>query len=646
LIKIEDSLSHKNIAELLKPEELEKIGPSLIAQIMQDDDSRSTWMETNKEWIKLASQVRETKSFPWPNASNVKFPLLTVACMQFHARALPNLINSGKPVRQRVVGRDLNGEKQKRAERVGTYLSFQVTEGMDEWLDEMDRMLFILPMLGVCFKKTYFSGVESEIKSTLVLPNELIVDYYAKSMARARKTELVIMDSNEFVELQRSGVFLSGEFEHQAHIETDRNAGDAVQQATPPTSTEDPPYKLYESHCWLDLDDDGYKEPYIVTLNFDGKVVRIIARYGSDSILYNESGDVQRIAPDEYFTRYIFLPDPTSSIYGLGLGSLLGPTNEATNTIINQLIDAGTLSNMQGGFLGRGMKLRGGAVKFKPGEWKVVNTNAEDIRKSIVPMPIKEPSSTLFNLLGSLIAYGERVSSVSDMMAGESPGQNQPATTTLAVLEQGLQVFSSIYKRVHRALAKEYARIYELNYSHFSPEAYNRILDEYDKNTGQPVMYGIEDFEASSNDIMPASDPTIVSQAQKGAKASSLLEKLAAGLPLNVQEVTRRVLEAEQHEDIDVLMTVPERQPDPEVLQKKAEFDHKAMMDKLKVRLDAIKTAALSTKQESSAGLDEAKTAEIGANIDARGREVALKEIIAQADAILNVPEVKNEQSS
>lgn len=641
-INLEQAPFELNLAEKLDDKILTRLGHHLKQQIEIDEDSRSEWIDTNKSWLKLAAQVREEKSFPWPGASNVKYPLLTIASMQFHARALPNLINNQMPVKARVIGRDPQREKSERAQRVSTYMSYQVLEGLDDWMDDMDRLLFVLPMVGICYKKTYFSDSQQRIRSVLVLPNDLVVNYHSRAFDKARMTEIMYMDSNEIHELQAAGVFLDIDLpDPDESVDMNRNAMDEIDSAKDTPGSDMIPYEIYESHCWADLDEDGYKEPYIITLTKQGEILRIVARWSEDSIDYNYKGEVIRIVPDEYYTPYIFMPDPASSVSGVGLGTLLGPMNEAVNTIINQLIDAGTLATLQGGFLGKGMKLRSGVTRFRPGEWKIVNSTGDDIRKNVFPMPIKEPSTVLFQLLGSLIDSGERISAVSDMMIGENPGQNQPATTTLAVLEQGQQVFSSIYKRQHRSLAKEYQKLYRLNGIYLDVEEYNEVLNENLENP--EAEYGIEDFEDVKADIKPASDPSIISQIQKAARAQSLLEKLAMGLPLNVEEVTYRVLEAEDQEDIDELMSV-EPQPNPEAEMAAQEFAHRREMDLIQAELDALKIKAQAAKDETGAELNLAKVQEIGVKTELGARDQVMKEIQAEAGIITDRIKAMNEE--
>jgi chaperonin GroES len=346
-----------------------------------------------------------------------------------------------------------------------------------------------------------------------------------------------------------------------------------------------------------DLDGDGYKEPYIVKVELKSrKLLQIIPRFDDESIQYTEEGDVLKIKPENYFIRFPFVPDFNSPIYAQGFGTLLGPLNEAINTTINLLLDTGTLGNMPSGYLGRGVRLpQGGTMKLKPGQWKVLPTTGDDIRKSIFPMPVKEPSSALLNLLNLLITAGEETASVADLMKGGNPGQNQPFSTTMAVLEQGLQVFTSIYKRLFRAFSEEYSRIFYLNSKYLPREHYFNVLD-VDKAKMQSVQIGQGDYDVTSINVMPAADPDIVSETQKLIKAESLGTKLEMGLPINVQEATKRWLEAEGHEDIDKLMDVPPPQTPPDVQLEIDKFQDQSAREWAKLILQANTAEVEATK--------------------------------------------------
>jgi chaperonin GroES len=580
---LDNAYESSNLTEFLDEAAMDTLGMDICEAVESDKESRKEWEENQRDWLKLAAQVRETKSFPWENASNVKYPLMTTACMQFHARALPGLLPNERPVKAKIIGKDKSNKKLRRGERVAKFMSYQVIEQMEEWVDDFDRLLLVLPMVGLAYKKTFYSERLNRLRSTLLLPTECIVNYHATSYERARMTHVMQMDPNELEEMKRGGIFRDVELAAPTEMKQDRTRDETLGLTR--GNSKDDPYELYEVHHWWDLDEDGYKEPYIITVDVASqKVLRVVPRWSStDDVKMTADGKrIASIKADTYFTPFKFIPDPNSAVYGIGLGTLLGPTNEAVNTLINQLIDAGTLSNMQGGFLARGAKLKGGSTRFRPGEWKIVNTTGEDLQKSIFPMPVAAPSPALFNLLSMLIQAGERVSAVSDMMTGENPGQNQPATTTMAVLEQGMKVFNSIYKRIHRSLAQEFRIMYRLNFDTLDDELYQTMLDDTidmgqfqgqkpSPEQLQQVQQGVaaenaaatvqEDFESENMDIIPASDPNMVSDATRMLRANDLMEKMAAGLPINPAVVTRKVLEAAGHEDIDELMTMPPAQP-------------------------------------------------------------------------------------
>tara|TARA_R110000772_G_scaffold268703_2_gene397738 strand:- start:482 stop:2452 length:1971 start_codon:yes stop_codon:yes gene_type:complete len=615
---LQTALDSVNIAEDLNDLTLEDLGSKLYEEVEDDDMSRQDWLEDQDEWLKLAAQVREIKSYPWQNASNVKFPLMTVAALQFHARALPGLVNSNNPVRARVVGRDPDGQKLKRANRIGRYMSYQVLEEMEEWLDDMDRMMMILPIIGLCYKKTFYSENLGRVKSTLVMPRDLILNYHAQDYKRARMSHVIYMDQNELLEYQNAGIFLDVELEDPRYLDVPGVRDETIGLTN--VNQNDDPYELIESHCWLDLDEDGYKEPYIVTYHRDSKtILRIVARWDEDGIETKENGNVVKITATDYFTPFMFMPDPNSSVYGIGFGRLLGPTNEAVNTIINQLIDAGTQNNMASGFISRSLKLQGGASRFRPGEWKIVNAAGTDLKGGIVPLPTKEPSATLLSLLGLLIESGQSISSVTEMMEGKNPGQNTAATTAMATLEQGLKVFNGIYKRLHRALGKEYKKIYRLDSVYLDEDAYNMVLDEGQMQPAIPpdateeqaqqimmeaqqnpqMIATIEDFEDESMDVIPTSDPNFISDSQKSVKADSLLQKAVSGLPVNMGVAIRRTLEAEGHEDIDEILAMPPPQPSSE----EKEF----MLD-----VERVKIEAFNAKYKAIESLAKAEAAEEG----------------------------------
>lgn len=606
-------LGSANIAENLDEDVLDKIGKDVVDTYQDDLESRSDWEDKHEEWLKLATQVIEDKTYPWPGASNSKYPLLSTAALQFHARAYPALVNDPKLVKTKILGKkDEEGLKQDRATRVSDYMSYQLLHEMDEWQDDMDRMLYILPITGLCFKKTYYSPNKQNIVSELVLARDLIINYYADDFEKARKTHRIWLNKNEFKEYKNMGIYLDIDLP-DADSRDHYGVGDEITGLSP-SSSEESPHEILESHTWLDLDDDGYDEPYIVTVDHDSqKVVRIVARYNTSSVMTDDKGGIIKIVPLEFFTQYSFIPNPESKIYSLGFGSLLGPLNSSINTILNQLTDAGTLSNLQGGFLAKGIRVRGGALRYKPGEWKTVQTTGDDLRKGIYPMPTREPSNVLLSLLQMLISSAERLASVKDIMVGENPGQNQPYSTTVAVLEQGMKVFVSIYKRIYRSLGKEYKKVYMLNSTYLDEQKYFNVLDD-----GKLQEIRVSDFNMDDLDVIPGADPSILSEAHASAKAQSLAEKLAAGFPLNPTLVLKQVLEAEGHEDIDELMRVDPPQPDFDTQLEMGKFEHQKQLEVAEYELKVATTQYEAMKDYAAAIANLAKAAatESGIEID------------------------------
>jgi chaperonin GroES len=578
-----------NVAETLKEEQLTQIGAEASRGYLTDKESRASWESQIDEWTKLASQVREERTWPWPRASNVKYPLLTTAAMQFAARAYPSLVPSdGKIVKSSVIGKDPTGEKSSQADRVSMYMSYQLMHEMLGWEEGMDKLLIMLPIVGTLFKKTYWDSVTKQICSDVILPKNVVVNYWAKNLTDAERISQVIeMSPRILKERQLSGVFLDVDL---GSAPTPEAAKDA------PSNDDTTPFTIIEQHTYLDLDEDDYAEPYIVTFHLESrKVLRIVPRFNDKTIVTDDAGKLVRIEPVQYFTKFGFIPNPDGSFYDIGFGVLLGPINESVNTLINQLIDAGTLNNLQSGFLGKGLKLRMGETRFQPGEWKAVNSTGDDLKKQIVPLPSKEPSSVLFQLMGSLITSGKELASVAEIFVGKMPGQNTPATTTMATIEQGMKVFTAVYKRIYRSLQEEFIKVFNLNATYLNPQTYQAILD---------VTVGPDDFNQESYTICPGADPTAVSQTEKLLKAQGLMEMLPLGI-LDPVKVGLRLLEAQEQPNYQELLNqqvaqtgqMPQ-QPNPKLLESQAKIEAMNQSSQIKQQEAAFKSELAQRDQQ------------------------------------------------
>ena len=616
-----------NLAAKMDEQDRLTLGMELCKQIEEDDSTREEWKDNNQEYLKLATQVADMKSFPWPDASNVKYPLITTASMQFQSRCYKALLSGSRPVRARVVGNDKLGMKKERANRISEHMSYQLLEELPNWEEHMDTLCLVVPICGNAYKKTYWDG--NSIRSDLVLPQDLIVNFYSTSIDEApRKTHVMPLSRNELVSNIRSGFYVNVDLEKLVSSDEDLlDDEDALldgQGLTKPQDTTDSavPYKIYECHTYLDMDNDGYDEPYIVTIiEQTQEVVRISPRFSAKDVEFNVNNEVVRIKANEHFTNFRFLPDPRSGVYGLGFGHILGPINEATNTLINQLIDAGTLAVMPSGWIARGARIEAGPQYFKPGEWKLMNTMADDLRKAIYPLPIKEPSAVLFQLLGMFIEAGKSLASVTDMMQGKSPGQNQPFSTTSAMLEQGMAVYSTIFKRMHRAFKKELAKIFRLNRLYLQPEVYFSVIDP---ETGQdvPLQVSKTDYERDTTDVVPNSDPENVSSFQKLADAELLMGLMQTGM-INPQEAIRRILEARNIENMQALLELPPPQPNPEHVLKEKELAIRQQEVAGQQQIDQFKAQYQAARDQAAsvAKLAEAQMAKANMQLTAQQQE-------------------------
>lgn len=597
----------QNIVDILEETELSEIGRNSVQGYESDDESRKEWKERNKEGMKLAMQYSETKNFPIENAANVMYPLLSISCIQFSSRALPNLIQGWDIVRGKVIGSDPQGEKSNQASRVSTHMNYQLNEEMEEWYDETDTLMTVLPILGCCFKETYFSKELQRNVSFYTSPEDLIMHYKAKSMATVpRITKKYNLYPNEIISRIRSGMFYDFDIPTPSEVK-DENDEYSLNDGYRP-------HLFLQQHTWLDLDGDGYQEPYIINIHKDTeKVVRIFPRFKENDISYNSKGRIQFIKAKKHYTKFSFMKSPDGSIYDWGFGSLLGPINHTVNTTINQLLDAGTINNSQSGFMGRNISLgrgrSGGPIRLKLNELMPVSYSGDDLRKNIVMLNefMKEPSSVLFNLLGFMVSAGEKLSSVTELLMGEQSVQNEPATTSLARIEQGLKVFSSIHKRLHKSFASEFKLLFELNSEYLNPENYFTILDR-----PESLHISQSDYDSKTCNIIPVSSPESVSNTQNMMKAQILYGLRGQGF--NDKEISRRFIEALQVQDPESILDAPQAPPDPKLM-----LDmEKAKLERDKFEFDLSKYALARAEQMSviMKNLAQAEAAEAGPQLE------------------------------
>lgn len=612
-----NAIASPNLCDRFGEKDLKAIGNWTFDGYTADKLSRFKWERRTESAMDLAMQLQKDKSFPWPNCSNIAFPLVTIGAMQFHARAYPTIISGTDIVKMRVIGGDPSGLETARAARVSTHMSYQVLEQDQPWEEQHDRLLLILGIVGCVFVKTYYSHELRHNVSELVMARDFVLNYWAKSTEDCpRKTHVIPLSRNDIRERVLSEVFqdvLQAPWYQQPvqpQQTTQQLRSDTRKGSQPPfQADETTPFNCLEQHVLVDLDGDGYAEPYIITVEETSKtVLRIVSRVANEQDITRvprgpRKNEIVSIRTEENFTKYGFIPAPDGGIYDIGFGVLLGPLNESTNSIINQLVDAGTLANTSGGFLARGAKIRGGVYNFAPFSWNRVDSSGDDLRKSIFPLPVREPSNVLFQLLGFIVEYTNRISGATDAMTGANPGQNTPAQTQQSMIEMGMKIYNAIFKRVWRSMKEEFKKLYILN---------GHWLDEQVQFGEGDDRVTKQDYLGDPNRVVPDADPNITSEGQ-ALQQAMMLKQMAASAPgYNRDEVERRALKAMKIDAIDSVFPGSDSPkatpPTPDVKLQIAQM--KMQSEQAQIQLDQQQRAA---ELQDEQRLTTAKIAELEA---------------------------------
>jgi len=543
-----------NLAEILDDSVLGSLSSDLRDKIEDDKESREDWEEAIASGLKLLGVNYEERSDPFLGASGVHHPLLSEAVTQFQAQAYKEMLPAGGPVKAQILGTP-NSALEDQAQRVEDFMNYQVTEIMEEYDPDTDQMLFYLPLTGSTFKKVYFDPGKQRAVSKFVPAEDLIVPYSASDLNTAeRVTHVVRMTENELRKLQVAGVYRdvdlqAGDDDDEGPI---RETGNELQGIRP--SYGDDVFTLVECHTELDLkgfedigpegEPTGVKLPYIVTLDEDsGQILSVVRNY-------READPLRR--KRQYFTHFKFLPG--FGFYGFGLLHTIGGLSRAATSILRQLIDAGTLSNLPAGFKARGVRIRNDDEPLSPGEFRDIDAPGGDLRNALMPLPYKEPSGTLAQLLGVIVDSGRRFAQVADAKIADANSQ-APVGTTVALIEQGSKIISSIHKRLHYGQKQEFRLLAEVFGDNPVPYPYF---------VGQGVAADImaQDFDGRV-DILPVSDPSIFSMSQRLSLAQTQMQLAQAAPQLHNQyEAYRRMYDALDVKNIDAILPPPP-QPQP-----------------------------------------------------------------------------------
>jgi len=543
-----------NLAESLDEETLSKLSSDLCSSIKNDLESRSEWEKTYIDGLKyLGMKFDDSRSQPFEGSSGVIHPILAEAVTQFQANAYKELLPAKGPVKTQIIGMR-TAETESQADRVQEFMNYYIMNVMQEYDPELDQLLFYLPLAGSAFKKVYFDFVLKRAVAKFIPPEDLIVPYEAPDMFSAeRVTHVISMSKNEIRKQQLSGFYADVDipdesYEERSEITTEIDEIEGVA----PDYTEDRNRTIYEVHTILDLEGyedmnaegepTGLKLPYIITIDEQANTVLSIRRN------YNpEDPDKTKI---NYFVQYKFLPG--LGFYGLGLSHMIGGISKAATSILRQLIDAGTLANLPAGFKARGMRIRDEADPLQPGEFRDIDTTGGSLRENLIPLPIKEPSNVLMQLLGLLVDSGKRFAATADMNVGDM-NQAMPVGTTVALLERGTKVMSAIQKRLHYSQKVEFNLLADV-FADYLPPEYN-----FETGSGSKDIK-ISDFD-DRVDIVPVSDPNIFSQSQRITMAQELLQMVQSAPevhgPMGIYEAYRRMYGALGIDNVESLIQPP-----------------------------------------------------------------------------------------
>ena len=552
----------ENLAEVVSDSELDKIYIELTAAIENDKSAREDWEKTYTDGLKyLGMKFEEGRSEPFEGASSVIHPLLGESVTQFQAQAYKELLPPQGPVKTQVVG-EYNSVVEEQAQRVKEFMNYQITHVMEEYDEELDQMLFYLPLAGSAFKKVYYDETMQRAVSKFVAPEDLIVPYYTTDLESCpRITHLIKMPENDVKKLQAIGFYKNvnvragDDLQNYSSVDTELEKLEGVS----PSYDTGEVCNLYEVHCNLDLegfedmDENGepteVKLPYIVTIDSNSENILSIRRN------FNEDDPMREKI--EYFVHFKFLPG--LGFYGFGLTHMIGGLSKASTSIVRQLIDAGTLANLPAGFKTRGIRIRDEDSPIQPGEFRDVDAPAGNLRDSIQPLPFKEPSGTLLNLLGLLVQSGQRFASIAEINVGEGNAQ-APVGTTLALLERSTKVLSAIHKRLHSAQKKEFNLLATI-FAKSLPPVYPYAV------SGGNMQIKQTDFD-DRVDVFPVSNPDIFSTSQRIIMAQEMMQLVQSNPqihgPNGTYEAYRRMYSALGVDNIDALLIPPpDTQPKP-----------------------------------------------------------------------------------
>lgn len=537
---------YENLAETLDEETLSSIGSQIYENFEADKSSRAEWESMFERGFDLLGLKLEETTEPFEGAATAVHPLLIESAVKFQSRASQELFPASGPVKAQVLG-DVTESRQRQATRVQNFMNYQLTEQMPEYFDEFERMLFHLPLIGSAFKKIYYDASIQRPVSEFIPIDQFYVSYYATDLRQAdRYTHILYRSPVELSRQINAGMY--ADIELPDPYLPDQSAltekMDTVLGLSP-SSDSDMQYVLLEQHCYLDVEDLGIAAPYIVTIEESTQRVLSIRR--------NWNEDDKNMQKKMFFTHYRFVPG--FGFYGLGLIHFLGNLTMSATAAMRSLIDAGQFANLPGGFKAKGVRIVGDNDPIAPGEFKEVEATGMDLNKSIMPLPYKEPSQTLYQMLQFVAATGQKFADTTEQVITEGSNYG-PVGTTMALLEASSKFFSAIHKRLHKSQKDEFRILARINYESL-PNEY-----PYDVPGVSETIFRA-DFDGRV-DIIPVSDPNIPSSAHRLMMTQMAMQLAQTAPPgmFNMEELNRTLLSAANIPNLDrILPSKPEPQP-------------------------------------------------------------------------------------
>ena len=541
----------KNLTEEMSDETLQRMSNQLLDDYKKDRVSRKDWETSYTSNLDLLGIKHTTMTRPFKGSASVTHPLLSEAVTSFQAQAYKELLPSSGPVRTRVLGVEDEG-KVNQAQRVQDFMNYMLTEEMEEYTPEFDQLLFYLALAGSAFKKVYYDEVMQRAVSKFIPAEDLVVPYYATDLMDCERiTHVIKMGENEILKKQAAGFYRDVELKPTAAGPTEIEKKYQELEGVTPSTDKQYSYQILEMHVDLNLEefemqnpDKQVKVPYIVTIDEgSGEVLSIYRNYDM-----NDETKKRK----EYFVHFKFLPG--LGFYGFGLTHMIGGLSRTATQALRQLLDAGTLSNLPAGFKSRGIRIRDDDQPFQPGEFRDVDAPGGNIKDQFQILPFKEPSATLYQLMGFVVQAGQKFAAITNMDTGNDM-QNRAVGTTVSLLERGSRVMSAIHKRCYYSMRREF-RLLSKVFGTYLPPIYPYSVYGADQAVKQT------DFD-DRVDVIPVADPNIMSMAQRVTLANENL-KIAMSNPMmhNLREAYRRVYEALGTQDIDQLL-IPQEKPMP-----------------------------------------------------------------------------------